>query len=179
MIELRGLSRSNATIEFQFANLDKTKMERGLSITSRAPWILSGDNGIADVYGKPPAVPQSWYTDTVPLSNVAAPGRPWPPWRTGAYNLSVASMLDLEAPLMLDTQTHGTIRISTDGDAGPYIMVPVSQLDKLRTLLTVRGISHWVESGAISLDGRPEIAIVNLGRGADVARIQALLDQVS
>jgi hypothetical protein len=80
---------------------------------------------------------------------------------------------------MLDTQTRRDIRISTDGDAGPYIMVPVLQLDQLRSLLESHGISHWVESGYISLDGRPEIAIVNLGRGADVAHTQAILDQIS
>jgi hypothetical protein len=58
------------------------------------------------------------------------------------------------------------------------VFVPET-LDQLRNLLTSRGISHWVESGSISLDGRPAIAVINLGRGADVARTQAILDQVS
>ena len=79
---------------------------------------------------------------------------------------------------MPDTQTRRKLRISTDGNAGPYIMVPVAQLEALRSLLMSQNVSHWVESGAISLDGKPEIAIVNLGRGADVPHIQAVLDQV-
>jgi hypothetical protein len=79
---------------------------------------------------------------------------------------------------MIDAQTRRAIRVSTDGDVGPYIMVPVSHLERLRKLLVDEGISHWVESGAVSLDDRPAIAIINLGLGADVERIQAILDQV-
>lgn len=80
---------------------------------------------------------------------------------------------------MIDTQTRRPIRISTDGTGGPYIMVPIPQLDELRTLLQVHDVPHWVESGAVSLDGRAAIAVINLGRGADVARVQSLLNRVS
>jgi hypothetical protein len=29
---------------------------------------------------------------------------------------------------MIDTETKTPLRISTDGDAGPYLMVPITQL---------------------------------------------------
>jgi len=79
---------------------------------------------------------------------------------------------------MTDAATQKTLRVSTDGTAGPYIMVPVSQLDEVRRLLDSRHIGHWVEENAISLDGAPEIAVINLGRGGDAAAVQAVLDSV-
>ena len=57
-------------------------------------------------------------------------------------------------------------------------MVPFLRLEQLRSLLLNHSIPHWVESNAISLDGSPEISIINLGRGADVEGIQTLIDQV-
>ncbi len=77
---------------------------------------------------------------------------------------------------MIDTTTRKPLRVSTDGTAGPYLMVPVSQLPEVRSLLGDHQIRHWVEEDAISFDGAPEVAVVNLGRGTDIAPIQAILD---
>jgi hypothetical protein len=79
---------------------------------------------------------------------------------------------------MTDATTKKAMCVSTDGTAGPYIMVPVSQLDELRRLLDSHSVRYWVEEDAISLNGAPEVAVVNLGRGADVAAVQAILDSV-
>jgi hypothetical protein len=77
---------------------------------------------------------------------------------------------------MTDAATKKPIRVSTDGTAGPYIMVPVSQLDEIRRLLDGRGVSYWVEENAISLNGAPEVAVIDLGRGGDAATVQTILD---
>lgn len=79
---------------------------------------------------------------------------------------------------MTDRTTKEPLRVSTDGTVGPYIMVPVSQLEDVRQLLGSRHIRHWVEEDAISLNGAPEVAVVNLGRGADAVAVQAVLDSV-
>lgn len=79
---------------------------------------------------------------------------------------------------MIDAITSKSLYVSTDDVAGPYIMVPVSQLADLRDLLEKHQIHYLVEEDAISLDGAPEIAVVDLDRGADVAAIQAILDRV-
>ncbi|HEY2158640.1 MAG TPA: hypothetical protein VGH33_23620 [Isosphaeraceae bacterium] len=78
---------------------------------------------------------------------------------------------------MIDTQAKRPIRVSTDGTAGPYIMTPVDQLGHVRALLSRHKIAHWVESDAISLDGKPAIAIINLGLSGDAARVQSILDK--
>ncbi len=78
---------------------------------------------------------------------------------------------------MIDTQMRRPIRVSTGGTAGPYIMVPVDQLDIDRTLLDRHEIRNWVESDAISVNGKPEIAIINLGLAGDSSRVQAILDE--
>ena len=80
---------------------------------------------------------------------------------------------------MIDVMTQEPIRVSTDGSAGPYIMVPVSQLDEMRRLLDSRAVRYWVEEDVISVDGSPEVGVVNLGRGADAGVVQSILDQAS
>jgi len=77
---------------------------------------------------------------------------------------------------MIDTSTARPLSVSTDGDAGPYIMVPVSQVEKVRSLLDENSIPYWVDAEAISVDGEPEITVINLGTGADSEAVQKLLD---
>jgi hypothetical protein len=77
---------------------------------------------------------------------------------------------------MIDAMTRKPLHVSTDGTAGPYIMLPVSQLDEVRQLLDDHGIRYWIEEDVISLNGAPETAVIDFGRGADVDAIQAVLD---
>ena len=79
---------------------------------------------------------------------------------------------------MIDTTTCQPLYVSTDGDAGPYIIVPLAQLDKLKALLDAKKIPYWVDEEAISLDGKPEVAVINLGRGNNPATVQSLLDSI-
>lgn len=78
---------------------------------------------------------------------------------------------------MTDATTHQRLRISTDGTAGPYIMVPVSQIDDVKRLLDDHQIRYWVEENAISVDGGPYISVVNLGREGNATAVQAILDK--
>ena len=77
---------------------------------------------------------------------------------------------------MNDLTMNQALRVSTDGTAGPYIMVQVSQLPEIRRLLDAAGIPYAVDKYAISFDGRPEVVVVDLGPDADAAAIQAILD---
>ncbi len=79
---------------------------------------------------------------------------------------------------MIDTTTHEPLYVSTDGDAGAYIMVPVAQLDGLTTVLNSSQVRYWVDEEAISLDGKPEVAVINLTEGSDPATVQSLLDSI-
>ena len=77
---------------------------------------------------------------------------------------------------MTDVTTKKPMRVSTQGTMGPYVWLPFSQLDDLRSLLDSRDVAYWVEENAISLNGGPEMIVVNLGRGGDAALVQAILD---
>lgn len=77
---------------------------------------------------------------------------------------------------MIDTSTKKPLYISNDGDAGAYIMVPVRQIENVRGLLNAKKIPYWVDENAISLDGKPEVTVINLGNGADPAAVQNILD---
>jgi hypothetical protein len=79
---------------------------------------------------------------------------------------------------MIDTTTRQPLSVSTDGGAGPYIMVPVAQLDKVKALLETNKVPYWADEEVISLDGKPEIAVINLGRGSNPAMVQRLLDSI-
>jgi hypothetical protein len=66
--------------------------------------------------------------------------------------------------------------VSTDGTAGPYIIVPVSLLDSVRRALSDGKISFTVDEDGVSLGGRPALSVLDLGHESDVARVQALLE---
>jgi hypothetical protein len=79
---------------------------------------------------------------------------------------------------MIDTTTRQPLYVSTDGDAGPYIMLPVAQLETVSALLDTHKVSYWVDEEAISLDGKPEVAVINLGQGSNPVTVQSLLDSI-
>ena len=79
---------------------------------------------------------------------------------------------------MIDTTTQKPLFVSTGRNAGPYIMMPVKQLDPVRTLLDANHIPYWVDEHAISLDGKPEITFVNFHRETHPDRVQQLLDSI-
>lgn len=83
----------------------------------------------------------------------------------------------IERMKMIDSITDRPIRVSTDGGAVPYVVVPVTQLEKVRGLFDSSGVAYWVDEEAISLDGKPEVVYINLRRGGDEAA-QRLLDRV-
>ncbi len=73
---------------------------------------------------------------------------------------------------MTDATTQQRLQVSTDGTARPYIAVPVSQLDEIKRLLDSERVHYWVDENAISLNGTPEVAVINLGRDADSRTVQ-------
>jgi hypothetical protein len=78
---------------------------------------------------------------------------------------------------MKDVTTNKPLRVSKDGAAGAYITVPVEQLDDVQNLLDGHNVDYTVEEEVISLNGGPEVAVVDLGRGVDADAVQALLDR--
>ncbi len=79
---------------------------------------------------------------------------------------------------MIDALTQNRLRVSTDGIAGPYLMLPLGQLPRIRELLDRHAIRYWVDSHAISLDGKPAIVVINFGRTGDASQIQTFLDEI-
>ncbi len=73
---------------------------------------------------------------------------------------------------MTDTTSHQPIRVSSGGTSGPYIWVSIQLLEKVRKILVENDIPHWVEHHAISVDGRPAVTVINLGRKVDSRQVQ-------
>jgi len=80
---------------------------------------------------------------------------------------------------MIDISTKKALHVSTDGDAVPYIMVPIQQIDDVRMLLDSNKIPYWVDEFAISLNGRPEVTVVNLGHRVNPTVVQGILDNAT
>lgn len=79
---------------------------------------------------------------------------------------------------MTDVTTQQRLHVSTEGTAGPYILLPVSQLEDVKRLLDRDGIFYWVEENFISINGAPATAVIDLGRNGDAQAVQAILDSV-
>jgi len=77
---------------------------------------------------------------------------------------------------VVDIETHNQLKVSVEGGAGAYLTVPLDQLADVRRVLEKNAIIHFVSQDVIELDGRPAIAIIDFGRGADAPCIQAALD---
>ena len=78
---------------------------------------------------------------------------------------------------MIDTVTGDRLIVSNEGDGGPFIDLPLSQVDEVRERLDRAGIAYSVDSMAISIDGEPPMTVINFSRYVDAARIQAALDK--
>jgi hypothetical protein len=77
---------------------------------------------------------------------------------------------------VIGTTTKKPLQVSTNGTARPYIRLPASQVSEVQQLLDGHGIRYQVDEYFISFNGEPEEAVIDLGRGADAAAIQAILD---
>ncbi len=77
---------------------------------------------------------------------------------------------------MIDTMTRKPLRVLNGGAAGPYMILPASQLDEIQRFLKEHGVRYTVDDEFVSLNGAPETAVVDFGRGADRESIQSLLD---
>jgi len=79
---------------------------------------------------------------------------------------------------MLDRQTGEKVTIHTDGTAGPYVPIGLAQLNRVTRVLNACGIRYTVDRDAIRMDGEPVTAVINLGNGTDITKIQEALDSV-
>lgn len=80
---------------------------------------------------------------------------------------------------MVDTFSGRLLRVSRDGRAGPYLILPYGQLPAVQEILKRAQISFWVDENAISMSGGPVQTVINFNRHADADQIQRTLDQAS
>lgn len=76
---------------------------------------------------------------------------------------------------MSDATTGMPIQVSTDV-SGPYIMLPAVQVDRVRKILEVHSVPHWVDHLSISVNGKPAVGWIYLGLRTDPGAVQAILD---
>lgn len=80
---------------------------------------------------------------------------------------------------MIDTMKQERLRVLNNGAAGPYIILPFSQVEQVQELLNKHHIRYWMDDNLISLDGGPETALINFGRGGDASAVQSILDSAN
>jgi hypothetical protein len=78
---------------------------------------------------------------------------------------------------MPDDQTEIPLRVLSNKIAGPYLRLPVAQLDQIRLRLDREAIPYRVDSHTLSIAGAPETTYVYFGPEGDAARIQAILNK--
>jgi hypothetical protein len=78
---------------------------------------------------------------------------------------------------MIDAVTKEPIRVSIYHGAWPYIRFPLEQFDEVKKRLDRAGIRYDVDKYALSYDGNPYTVGVHFDHRAEVAAIQAVLDE--
>lgn len=79
---------------------------------------------------------------------------------------------------MATSTADAPLTVSTDGTAGPYVVVTSEQLGPVIEALRAEGVRFQVDQEAVLLNGAPALAVIDLGTGADVTRVQGVLDRV-
>jgi hypothetical protein len=79
---------------------------------------------------------------------------------------------------MTDVMTNKPLQVLPGGATGPYLYVPVSQLDEVRQLLDSHEIRYRVDNYSVSLNESPFVIVVAFGRGADPNAVQNILDSI-
>ncbi len=80
---------------------------------------------------------------------------------------------------MTNFTTEARLTISTDGTSGPYVMVTPEQLGLLTSVLRAQGLPFHIDEDAVLLSWTPALAVINFGPGADVAKVQQVLDGIT
>jgi hypothetical protein len=75
-------------------------------------------------------------------------------------------------------EMNAPLKVSTDGTAGPYVIVTPEQLGPVIGAFREEGIGFHVDEDAVLSGGAPALAVIDLGSGADVERVQQVLDRV-
>ena len=71
------------------------------------------------------------------------------------------------------------LTVSTDGTAGPYVIVTPEQLRPAVEALRAGGMRVQVDDEAAHSNGAQALAVIELGANADVGRVQKVLDRVA
>jgi hypothetical protein len=80
---------------------------------------------------------------------------------------------------MIDQDTEKPVRVSIDGDSGPFILVSIKSMDRVIDVLKQNHIPHWLDPLIISVDNKPAVAVINIGRGSDPHHVQTILDEAA
>lgn len=79
---------------------------------------------------------------------------------------------------MWDGFAEDRVDVREDSQCGPYIMIPPADIARVETLLASYGIPFTLEDDTHAPIGTPEAAVIEFGKGADVERIQHVLDSM-
>ena len=80
---------------------------------------------------------------------------------------------------MTSLATNIPLTVSTDGTAGPYLIVTPEQHNTVAEALQADGVPFHAEEDIVRLNGEPALVVIELGPDADVDRVQRVLDRVS
>ena len=80
---------------------------------------------------------------------------------------------------MTTSASDAPLTVSTDGTAGPYVIVTPEQFRPVMEALRADGIRFQVDNEAALPNGTEPLAVIELGSGADVRRVQEVLDRVA
>jgi hypothetical protein len=71
---------------------------------------------------------------------------------------------------MATSATDAPLTVSTDGSAGPYVIVNPDQYGPVAEALLADGVRFHVDQDAVLMAGAPALAIIDLGLEADLKR---------
>jgi hypothetical protein len=79
---------------------------------------------------------------------------------------------------MTDPVTGRQLRVSTDGTAGPYVVVPPALMSDVTSLLVANNIPYAISADAVRTDSTTVYNVLSLDTDCDATAVQNILDSV-
>lgn len=79
---------------------------------------------------------------------------------------------------MYDQKTGTTLRVDISDDAGPHVIVPMGQLDSVKSALADADIAYWIDEVSSHSMAEPTDVIIGFGNEQCRDTVQAILDAI-
>ncbi len=79
---------------------------------------------------------------------------------------------------MTDATTNQPLKVIPLPSGGAYLDIPAALIPAAEELFRANAVTYWTDELYVSVDGEPDMGVINFGRRENPADVQRLLDSL-